>query len=115
MRILKQYPWPGNIRELKNIVERICILQKSSVVEISNLPGELTHNTMKSIKDIVVDPRDNQFHSLPEAIENMESNIIQQVFTITGGNISKAATLLKIPRETLRYKIAKYNIGNGEY
>lgn len=115
MRILKQYPWPGNIRELKNIVERICILQKSSVVGISNLPGELTHNTMKSIKDIVVDPRDNQFHSLPEAIENMESNIIQQVFTITGGNISKAATLLKIPRETLRYKIAKYNIGNGEY
>ncbi len=115
IKVLRQYSWPGNVRELKNIVERICILQKSPVVEIHHLPGELINNSMKSIQDMAEEPRYNTTDSLPVIIENMESKIIEKAYTISGGNISKAAGMLKIPRETLRYKISKYKIGNGEF
>jgi len=112
MTLLLKYEWPGNIRELKNIVVRICILQKQPVVEEFHLPAELTPvagNTGTSIRS------DQPFESsFEEIIRETEIDLIKKAYELSGNNTSQTARLLKIPRETLRYKLEKYNIGNGE-
>ena len=110
--LLLQYEWPGNVRELKNIIERICILQKQPVVEEFHLPAELTNvsgRTKPAVKS------DNPFESsFEEIIRETEIDLIKKAYELSGNNTSQTARLLKIPRETLRYKLEKYNIGNGE-
>lgn len=109
--LLLKYEWPGNIRELKNIIERICILQKQPVVEAFHLPPELTNAAgVKTAEDNF-----NFFNSsFEDIIRETEINLIKTAYEKSGNNTSQTARLLKIPRETLRYKLEKYNIGNGE-
>ncbi len=110
--LLLKYEWPGNIRELKNIIERICILQKQPVVEVFHLPAELTSvngNTEVNLRN------DDSFESsFEDIIRATEIDLIKKAYELSGNNTSQTARLLKIPRETLRYKLEKYNIGNGE-
>ncbi len=110
--LLLKYDWPGNIRELKNIIERICILQKQPVVEEYHLPAELTAARGKAgtnHKDL------NAFESsFEEIVRETEIDLIRKAYELSGNNTSQTARLLKIPRETLRYKMEKYKIGNGE-
>ncbi len=110
--LLLRYEWPGNIRELKNIVERICILQKQPVVEEFHLPAELTSAAEKTGRSIKSDkPFESSFE---EIIRETEIDLIKKAYELSGNNTSQTARLLKIPRETLRYKLEKYNISNGE-
>jgi two-component system, NtrC family, response regulator AtoC len=110
--LLLKYEWPGNIRELKNIIERICILQKQPIVEAFHLPSELTNI---SNGNSVEDNFNYLFNeSFEEIIRQTEINLIKKAYEKSGNNTSQTARLLKIPRETLRYKLDKYNIGNGE-
>jgi two-component system, NtrC family, response regulator AtoC len=112
--LLIHYDWPGNIRELKNIIERICILQKQAVVEPFHLPAELT-NTPKVNSTISITNNDSFDSSFEEIIRETEIDLIKKAYNLSGSNTSQTARLLKIPRETLRYKLDKYNIGNGEF
>ncbi len=112
--LLIKYDWPGNIRELKNIVERICILQKQAVVESYHLPAELINFQTES--PVLINKDDNLFcASFEDIIRDTEINLIKKAYDLSGSNTSQTARLLKIPRETLRYKLEKYNIGNGEF
>jgi two-component system, NtrC family, response regulator AtoC len=111
--LLLKYDWPGNIRELKNIIERICILQKLPVVETYHLPAELTTNTNGESQNESDDSKISSA-SFEEIIKETEINIITKAYEQSGKNTSQTARLLKIPRETLRYKLEKYNIINGE-
>ena len=110
--LLLKYEWPGNIRELKNIIERICILQKQPVVEEYHLPAELTAAGGKAGANHK-DP-DAFESSFEEIIRETEIDLIRKAYDVSGNNTSQTARLLKIPRETLRYKMEKYKIGNGE-
>lgn len=113
-KLLVQYDWPGNIRELKNIIERICILQRQTVVEAYHLPAELT-NTQKE-KDVSIKKNDFVFDSsFEDIIRETEIDLIKKAYELSGSNTSQTARLLKLPRETLRYKLDKYKIGNGEF
>jgi two-component system, NtrC family, response regulator AtoC len=113
-KILIHYDWPGNIRELKNIIERICILQKQSVVEPYHLPAELT-NTQKVNSSATITNENTFDFSFEDIIRETEIDLIKKAYQQSGNNTSQTARLLKIPRETLRYKLDKYNIGNGEF
>ena len=110
--LMLKYDWPGNIRELKNIIERICILQKQPVVEAFHLPPELRNNSNSKVADISSEELFND--SFEEIIKETEITLIRKAYEKSGNNTSQTARLLKIPRETLRYKLEKYNIGNGE-
>ncbi|HKB87879.1 MAG TPA: sigma-54 dependent transcriptional regulator [Ignavibacteriaceae bacterium] len=110
--LLLRYDWPGNIRELKNIIERICILQKLPVVEGFHLPVELTSLDKKAVREEKFD--DLTGFSFEEIIRETEIDLIKKAYELSGNNTSQTARLLKIPRETLRYKLEKYNISNGE-
>ncbi|MET3289718.1 UNVERIFIED_CONTAM: two-component system response regulator AtoC [Brevibacillus sp. OAP136] len=108
---LSSYPWPGNIRELINVLERLHILKRSGVIEKTDLVAHL--NPIKTTRP--VEPREQQ--SLPimpegeeglhQLLEKVEGTIIQQALAKAGGNQTKAAEQLGISRHTLIYKLKK--------
>ncbi len=114
-QILKEYDWPGNVRELKNIVERICILQREEEIDMQHLPAELIHEVQNEPINICDELFDTGRYSLDEVLKQAEIAIIERAYQLSGKNASKTARLLQIPRETLRYKLSKYKIGNGQF
>ncbi len=108
---MKRYDWPGNVRELRNIVERACILAKSESIHSHDL--SIGNSTNKSSGE---ERLEEELHrkSFEEIIETVEIKLLGKAFDLAQGNISEAARILKIPRETLRYKIKKYNLQIGE-
>ncbi len=105
LKALKAYNWPGNIRELRNLCERLCILLAGKVIEPENLPAEF--NTVNPGISFT------QF-SLPPTgldLENLEASLIQQALDLTKGNRSKSARLLGLSRDTLLYRMQKHGFG----
>ncbi|MCH9698888.1 MAG: sigma 54-interacting transcriptional regulator [Gammaproteobacteria bacterium] len=101
---LKSYRWPGNVRELKNLCERLCILRQGQIIDISNLPAEISSNTST---------QSNHGFSLPDTginLESLEIDLIRQALDRTNGNRSKSARLLGISRDTMLYRMNKYNL-----
>jgi len=111
---LLNYSWPGNVRELKNIIERICILQKESIVEAHSLPGEISHVKVDNKEDNTSSPQLLGQLSLDEILYNTEVKLLKKAKEIGNNNISQTARILKIPRETLRYKLQKFGLQDGE-
>lgn len=104
LKVLRDYPWPGNIRELRNLCERLCILLAGQTIEPENLPQEFN--------SCVSAPADSTF-ILPEVglqLDALEADMIYQALSRTSGNRSKSARLLGISRDTLLYRIQKHGI-----
>ena len=89
--ILQRYDWPGNIRELENVIQRAAIMC-NKIVDVENLPDTLKHT---------IDFPDQKLMPLKE----MEKKYIEQVLRFTHNNKSKAAEILQIDRKTLRQKL----------
>ncbi|MCX7097675.1 MAG: sigma-54 dependent transcriptional regulator [Methylococcales bacterium] len=102
LKILKDYPWPGNIRELRNVCERLSILLAGKTIEPENLPHEfVASSAMPKASDFTLPERGIQLDSL-------EANLIHQALNRTQGNRSKSAKLLGISRDTLLYRMQKH-------
>jgi transcriptional regulator with PAS, ATPase and Fis domain len=104
LKALKAYPWPGNIRELRNLCERLSILLAGRVIEPENLPSEFTTRTISTA------PAATDF-TLPEIglkLDTLEADLIHQALNRTKGNRSKSAKLLGISRDTLLYRMQKH-------
>ncbi|CAG7855942.1 Regulatory protein AtoC [biofilm metagenome] len=104
LKTMKTYGWPGNIRELRNLCERLCILLAGKVIEPENLPIEFSINgtKQKSAAPLI---------TLPENginLDNLEASLIQQALEQTQGNRSKSARLLGLSRDTLLYRMQKH-------
>lgn len=98
--LLKRYQWPGNIREMQNIVERCIILRKKSVIESEDL-HLLDHKTSAApLLPVIPDEG--------IALEDIEKSYILKALEKANQNRSKAARLLKIPRHVLLYRLEKY-------
>lgn len=113
-KILLKHEWPGNVRELKNIIERICILQKTPVIEVTDLPPEWRDVKKDGNKEFFFEDFNFNQTSYNDFLFKIEKELLQKAFTESGFNTTKAARLLKIPRETMRDKLAKYGIRNGD-
>lgn len=94
---LEMYSWPGNIRELRNCIEKAVILSDSDTIESFGL-------------DTCVCPADNAVITGDETIGDMEEKTIRAAMAKFGGNISMVAKSLDISRPTLYAKLKKYNI-----
>ena len=101
--ILEDYPWPGNIRELQNMVERVLLTCKREVVE----PQDLPDNLCQILSNLIQPP---SLLSLGLSIEDIEKRVIEEALEKTQGNVSDASRLLGVTRNTLRYRIQKYGL-----
>jgi len=105
LQLLVNYSWPGNIRELENLVERLTILKGSGVVEISDLPERYRQSALSADPAELDIPENGlDFNSAVDAYENA---LILKALEKTGWNRNQAALLLRLNRTTLVEKIKK--------
>ena len=103
LTLLKGYTWPGNLRELENIIERAVVLTSSTVIQAEHLPLH--------VQDVIEFKPELGFkRSKLQAIEQFERGALASYLLQAGGNISRAALLAKIPRRTFHRLIAKYKV-----
>lgn len=111
MELMRKYRWPGNIRELKNVVERAVVLTRGDLIEAEDLT--LTQlATSGDTNEIPAVPASAQPFR-PMALDDVERAHIQATLIATGWNKSQAASLLGIERSTLDRKIRRYDL-HGE-
>jgi transcriptional regulator with PAS, ATPase and Fis domain len=103
---LQRYDYPGNIRELENIVERAVVLAEDSIIRKEDLPEEI-QNKKNETNDVFNNP-DNPHKTL--SIPEREKETILTTLSECSWNQSKASRLLGISRDQLRYRIKKYNL-----
>lgn len=102
-----EYPWPGNVREMEHLVEYAMNIVDDSddTIRLEHIESRMEsmneESTLASADDIV---------PLGDAVAAVEKDLIARAVSLTSGNVSKAAKLLKIPRQTLQRKILQYNI-----
>ena len=107
-KLFKNYRWTGNVRELRNVIERASILEDGDVVTAARLPVDMVIDGQRNSADNL-----NTINLPPNGIplETVEFELAKQAIERTGGNLTRAAKLLDISRDQLRYKLKK----SGEY
>lgn len=103
-KILENYRWKGNIRELKNTVENMVVLSDSSIIEKDDIPNYIVESAKNSTDD------EDYPLDLTSATEKLEIKNITKALEMSNGNKAKAAKILNIPRTTLYYKLDLYGI-----
>lgn len=109
MDIMLNHPWPGNLRELKNVVKRATLLAEGKKIVAMNLPIEIRDGGAMGIQDDGV-AVSSSVHTLKEAAEAAERALILRTLERTDYNKSKTAKLLDVDRKTLYNKAKAYNI-----
>jgi two-component system, NtrC family, response regulator AtoC len=120
MACLVRYDWPGNVRELRNVIERVTILEDHEDMDVPDLPEEILHASEPGAGE---EPAPGggapssgaaQLVCLPEegvSFRDVQYELVRQALERTGGNQTKAAQLLRISRDALRYKMRSFGLG----
>jgi DNA-binding NtrC family response regulator len=105
--LLEGYPWPGNIRELENVIERIVAIEDRETVTVNCLPQEIVSPQKKKLEtQELFAPGFN----LTRHLDEITKKYIQEALALTGGSLQKAAPLLGLSYRTIRYLIGKYDL-----
>jgi len=105
---LEDYPWPGNVRELRNLVERSVVLSVKGAIDVADLPGEV--GSVAAPKNTEEQKVDLWRLTYDEARASFERDYLMEVLERHAGNISQAASSMKIHRQTLQYKLKQLGI-----
>jgi DNA-binding NtrC family response regulator len=108
VRLMQTYGWPGNVRELRNAIERAVLLAEHAWVTPDDLPVEIRLG--RGGED---DGLDSGNFTLPPgglSIDELERDLLRQALVRTGGNRTRAARLLGMNRDRIRYRIQKYQL-----
>ena len=107
-KLLMYHDWPGNVRELRKAIERAMILEESSLITSPSLPiaisrpdGDTPHEMAEAATAM---PADGM------SLEDNERSLLVRALEKTNGNQTQAARLLRVTRDTLRYKMKKFNL-----
>lgn len=101
MRLLQLYGWPGNIRQLRNLMERLVVTVKDAMIQPEHLPEEI-QASKEDVRTMVV--------TLGTSLEQVERDVIQRTLVEVTNHREKAAKLLGISLRALQYKIKEYGI-----
>lgn len=110
MPILMGYSWPGNIRELENLVERAVLLAKGGLITPAELPSAIVSGAGNV--HAAVEPEHTL--SIKKASKRLEEDLIRKALKLTKGNRSRAAKILEVSRPMLLTKIKKYGLDGKE-
>lgn len=107
MKYLTDYTWKGNIRELRNTVERLVILSPDGKISKDKLPEDILNHSDTGHD---TDEESTNSFDLEKAVSKLERNTIKKAMMLCGGNKMKTAEMLKIKRTTLYYKLKQYGL-----
>jgi two-component system, NtrC family, response regulator AtoC len=109
--LLMHYDWPGNVRELKNAIERVMILADGNRITGKHLPIRISEGGRMPVP-MGEGSNNGEIHLPPGGMSlyNVERDLIRQALDQARGNKTTAARLLRITRDTLRYKVKKYKL-----
>jgi two-component system NtrC family response regulator len=107
--LVMRYDYPGNVRELENIIERAVVLCRGETLTTQDLPLNLREGKAEAALE-----RDRGTRSLPDTLEEIERQLIFKALERSGGVQTKAAEELGISERVLRYKMKKYSISEKE-
>jgi nitrogen regulation protein NR(I) len=113
MAHLIEYPWPGNIRELENVMERTVLFTESGAVRVTDLPAEVRGRSAAPVAG-APSLQPSAPASLKETVREttlrLERELIQKALQETGGNVTQAAKRLKISRKSLQNKMKEFGL-----
>jgi two-component system, NtrC family, response regulator AtoC len=107
LKALESHEWPGNARQLRNVLERILLLRDEDVIDLPELPPEFREHEAVALSE-----PEGAFTLPAEGVDldAVERGLIRQALERTGGNKSRAARLLGLSRDTLRYRVEKHGM-----
>ncbi len=112
---LNEYSWPGNIRELENVVERAVILGKEPKLNLIDFSINKSFNQQQTFLTApqlnILSPDNSPVNSVSVSLKDIEYRNLMEALNKTSGNISKTAKILGLSRDTLYRKMKKYGIG----
>ncbi len=113
LAMLQRHHWPGNVRELHNVVEWITMRCREGDIKPEHLPSALRTSSAPSLS--ATSPSSPvSLLSFGLSVEELEKAMLKEALEKTGGNVSEASRLLKVTRNTLRYRMAKYHLTDSE-
>jgi DNA-binding NtrC family response regulator len=111
---MMRYPWPGNIRELQNVIERAAVLSRDRYIRLENLPVIFAELAMH--EEGPWPEAENCFRNQREKhVGAVEKNLLKRYLQETGGNVSAAARLARIPRRTFYRLLARYELKGSDF
>ena len=114
-KALLTYVWPGNVRELRNIIEQTVLLTNDAVIEPAHLAFCATLGTPLATRDVTAPcPAGPARPCEGLKLEQVERDLMVQALEQTSWNVTQAAKLLGVSRDTLRYRIEKYDLSSPE-
>jgi DNA-binding NtrC family response regulator len=114
MKVLCSYRWPGNIRELENVVERMALLSRTKVLTIDDLPPELKKAVGNNPPLQDVDPNLSLKDAVRQSKERIERELIAKALDDHGQNVTHAAQALEISRKSLQVKMKELGFRDPE-
>lgn len=105
--IFKSYRWEGNVRELRNVIERASILEDGELVTTEYLPKDMVGGGFEGVSDFRLPAE-----GIP--LQDVELELVRQAVRRTGGNLTQAAKLLDISRDQIRYRLKKDSANNNK-
>jgi two-component system response regulator AtoC len=102
MRALIRADWPGNVRQLENVIERSMLMAEGDRIRVADLPGDLEESPRADAETAEL--------SIKKRVAALERELIVAALSRTEGNRSQAARLLEISYKALVYKIRDYGI-----
>lgn len=110
LAVLERHPWPGNVRELHNLVEWLTITCREEDIRAEHLPPNF--HTLLTPAERQPEPSGapSSLLGLGLSVEDIERRLIQEALDQCHGNVSEAARVLKMTRNTLRYRLAKHGL-----
>ena len=119
--LILEYPWPGNIRELKNVLERIVLLEDDSILRIAHLPLSIREgggmarevSPAKRLEMVFGRPFPEDGIEFEAIMKNIEKELVAKAMHEAGQNQSKASRLLRLNRDKLRYRLKGFEGETG--
>ena len=111
--VLLGYDWPGNVRELRNVMERGMVLEEADWIQASSLQlGQTVKPALIPLEETpaVAEAGGEAAPPFQVSLEEAEKNLVKRALEKAGGNQTRAAVLLGVTRDTLRYKMKKFNL-----